>query len=240
MVNVLIADDNVDYAINLMNYINKNNKNIRICMITKDGKETLDILCAENNIDVILLDLKMPIFSGVEVLELIKNEKKYENAIIILSGELNYTTSLNKYNNLIYSVIDKVIVLDIIISNINSIIEEKEKMKKCKMIKDKVMEELLYLGYDISHKGSQYLIKVIEYIVSNSDKNIENLERDVYPQISLLYNTSIHNIRCRINKSTTEMYYNCDIEKLKKYFKFDEDVKPKVKTIIYTIINKIL
>lgn len=113
-------------------------------------------------------------------------------------------------------------------------------MKKCKMIKDKVMEELLYLGYDISHKGSQYLIKVIEYIVSNSDKNIENLERDVYPQISLLYNTSIHNIRCRINKSTTEMYYNCDIEKLKKYFKFDEDVKPKVKTIIYTIINKIL
>ena len=147
----------------------------------------------------------------------------------------NYILSLDTYlNKCDYS------TRTYISKNINSIIEEKEKMKKCKMIKDKVMEELLYLGYDISHKGSQYLIKVIEYIVSNSDKNIENLERDVYPQISLLYNTSIHNIRCRINKSTTEMYYNCDIEKLKKYFKFDEDVKPKVKTIIYTIINKIL
>lgn len=237
MVNVLIADDNVNYAVNLMNYINKN---IRISMIAKDGKEALDLLCAENNIDVILLDLKMPIFSGVDVLELIKNQKKYENAIIILSGELNYTTNLNKYNNLIYSVIDKVIGLDIITLKINSIIEEKEKIKKSRIIRNKVIEELVYLGYDISHKGSQYLIKVIEYIVSNSDKDIENLERDVYPQISLLCNTSIHNIKCRINKSTTEMYYNCNIEKLKKYFKFDEDVKPKVKTIIYTIINKIL
>ena len=30
MVNVLIADDNIDYAINLMNYINKQNTNARM------------------------------------------------------------------------------------------------------------------------------------------------------------------------------------------------------------------
>lgn len=53
MVNVLIADDNVDYAVTLMNYIN--NKNIRVCNITKDGKETLNVLNVENNIDIILL-----------------------------------------------------------------------------------------------------------------------------------------------------------------------------------------
>ena len=44
MINVLIADDNIDYAIALMNYINEQNRNIRVCNITKDGEETLNVL----------------------------------------------------------------------------------------------------------------------------------------------------------------------------------------------------
>ena len=34
MVNVLIADDNIDYA---MNYINKQNTNARVCNVSKTG-----------------------------------------------------------------------------------------------------------------------------------------------------------------------------------------------------------
>ena len=39
MINVLIADDNVDYAINLMNYINNKNENIKVFNIAKNGKK---------------------------------------------------------------------------------------------------------------------------------------------------------------------------------------------------------
>lgn len=53
------------------------------------------------------------------------------------------------------------------------------------------------------------------------------------------YNTSIHNVKSNINRANNLMYYNCDIEKLKKYFTFDIDVKPKIKTVINTVINKI-
>lgn len=35
------------------------------------------------------------------------------------------------------------------------------------------------------------------------------------------------------------MYYNCEIEKLKNYFNFDIDIKPKIKTVIETIVRKI-
>ena len=35
MVNVVIADDNINYAINLMNYINSSSKSIRVCNIAK-------------------------------------------------------------------------------------------------------------------------------------------------------------------------------------------------------------
>lgn len=88
MVNVLIADDNVDYAVNLMNYINERNENIKVCNIAKDGSEALKILNVKNDIDVILLDYKMPVYDGEQVLEKIVDKNKYYNSFIIISGEI--------------------------------------------------------------------------------------------------------------------------------------------------------
>ena len=83
MVNVLIADDNVDYAINLMNYINEKNENIKVCNIAKNGKETLEILNLKDNIDVILLDYKMHFYNGEQVLEKITNKKSMKTLVLL-------------------------------------------------------------------------------------------------------------------------------------------------------------
>ena len=236
MINVLIADDNVEYAVNLMNYINRKNENIKICNIAKDGKETLEILNLKNNIDVVLLDYKMPFYNGKQIMERIKNRGKYQDSIIIISGEIESCMKLSK-DEMIHSIIFKTTSMDDIIKRINELFEYKEKTKKVNILKNNIIKELLYLGYDISHKGTQYLIKVIEYIITNPNMELEKLEK-IYSKIAITYNTSPSNIKCRINKATTEMYYNCGIEKLKKYFNFDTDIKPKVRTVINTIIIK--
>ena len=236
MINVLIADDNVEYAVNLMNYINRKNENIKICNIAKDGKETLEILNLKNNIDVVLLDYKMPFYNGKKIIKKIKNRSRYQDSIIIISGEIESCMKLNK-NEMIHSIIFKTTSMDEIIRRINELFEYKEKTKKVNILKDNITKELLYLGYDISHKGTQYLIKVIEYIIENPNMELEKLEK-IYSKIAITYNTSPINIKCRINRATTEMYYNCGIEKLKKYFNFDTDIKPKVRTVINTIIIK--
>ena len=163
MVNILIADDNISFATSLMNYLNEKNNNVRVCYIAKDGKETLEFL--NNNktdIDVVLLDLDMPIFNGTQVLENIENEKKYEESFIIISGKDNLIKKISS-KDLIYSVMHKAIEMNDIIEKINKLIEYKEKIKSKKRIEEKIIKELLYLGYDISYRGTKYLISSIEY-----------------------------------------------------------------------------
>lgn len=238
MINVLIADDNIDYAVNLMNYINEKNSNIKVCNIAKNGQETLELLNLKNDIDVILLDYKMPFLNGNQVLDKIIDKEKYSDSFIIISGEIESAIRLRD-NEMIHSIINKNMKTEEIIKKINELFEYKESVKQSKILKNKITDEILFLGYDISHKGTQYLIKAIDYIATNPDKELEKLEKNVYPKIASIYNDSVHNVKCRINNSTTIMYYNCEVEKLKKYFCFSTDVKPKVKTVINTIINKI-
>ena len=238
MVNVLIADDNVDYAITLMNYINEQNNNIRVCNITKDGKETLKLLNLKNNIDIILLDYQMPYYNGIEILENLREKDKYIDSCIIVSGEIQYSLfPILRENELIHAVISKTISMLNISNKIKELADEKEYFKNKDDIRSKILNEVIYLGYDISHKGTQYLISAIEYIFMNNSR-IDNLEKYVYPEIARLYNDKPNNVKCRINTETNEMYCNCKINKLKEYFHFDFDEKPKVKYVIATIINK--
>ena len=238
MVNVLIADDNINYATSLMNYINMHNDNIRVCNISRNGKEALNILNSNDNVDAVLLDFKMPIYNADQLLRRINNKEKYLKSFIIISGEFELAKKL--YNNdMVYSIINKITNVPLIMSKINELIVFKENKNKENTIHKKIVNELLYLGYDISHKGTLYLIDAINYIQSNPNKYLDNLKKDVYPIIASHSNESIHNIKCYIHRETTEMYVRCESKKLQKYFAYDEDIKPNVKTVINTILNKI-
>lgn len=85
MVNVLIIEDNIHYAIFMMNYLCQHNPDIRICNIISDGKEAINVLNRQKNIDIVLLDLNLPNYNGGEILEKIVNKEKYTDSIIVLS-----------------------------------------------------------------------------------------------------------------------------------------------------------
>ncbi len=50
-----------------------------------DGREALDYL-RENNVDLIITDIRMPRLSGLELLETIRNENISDAYVIVLSG----------------------------------------------------------------------------------------------------------------------------------------------------------
>lgn len=237
MINVLIADDNIKYAISLMNYINMMNKNVRICNIADNGRKALEIL-NNNNVDVTILDLKMPGYTGNEVLSAIHEKEKYLDSFIIISGEISYINNLSN-TELIHTVLHKTTDMKTILEYVNEILEIKNKVRTEKDIKKRIISELLYLNYDLSHKGTVYLIETINCIMKTSTKEFNNLKGEIYPIIAKKYSDSVHNVKCCITRSTQNMYFNCEAEKMKEYFCYDSDYKPNVRTVIRTIINKI-
>ena len=107
-------------------------------------------------------------------------------------------------------------------------------------IKDKITNELLYLGYDLSLVGTRYLIECIYIIIKDDLIDDINLKSKIYPILSKKYKKEVNNIKCSINYSTTVMYQRCQNVKLKKYFCFNDSVKPSSKLVVYTVLNKVI
>lgn len=238
MVNVLIVDDDIYYAKNLMNIINKKNDKVRVCNICINGKEALNILNTINDIDIILLDLQMPIYNGIYLLNTL-SEERYKESIIVISGN-NELVSQLRNNKKIYAYISKLYNMEEITEKIGELIIYKEKRKKEKCIRNKIAKELEYLNYNLSHKGTQYLIEVIYILIKDYNYEIVNLKKYVYPILAEKYSKSSHNIKCNINNATEYMYCECNQYVLNKYFKFYTEIKPSTKTVIYTVLNKLI
>jgi two component transcriptional regulator len=235
MVNVLIIEDNIHYAIFMMNYLCQHNPDIRICNIISDGKEAINVLNRQKNIDIVLLDLNLPNYNGGEILEKIVNKEKYTDSIIVLSGEIDCLKKLYK-NNLIYDILYKSTDMKRIIRSIDSIVSNKNAFN----IKKQITQELLYLNYDISNKGTLYLVDTIKYVILNMpNKEFNNLISEVYPIIAKQNNDTVHNIKSNIIRANDKMYKQCEISKLLNYFNFCEDRKPDIRTVVRTIISKI-
>lgn len=240
MVNILIADDNIYYAKVLMDLINNSIKNIRVVNITIDGKETLDRLNNDNNIDIVILDLKMPLISGIEVMHDLTKEKKekYKKSIIVVSGE-NEMIAKVRNEEAVFGYINKMSDVSKIIEKVDELAKYKEEKKNTLKIKEQIIKELQDLNYNFSHKGTQYLRDAIFLVYTNKMEDNLNLKKDVYPILAKQYNTSVHCIKSNIVKATDYMDNFCELNQKKEYFSFNDSTKPTVKLVIYTVLNKI-
>jgi len=235
MINVLIADDNLEFSIKIINEISKN-MDIRICKVCTNGNEVLKTL-NDCQVDIVILDMIMPICDGWEVIKQLSDsqKEKYENSIIAISGNSWYLSKTIN-NPLVYDFILKGTQLEEIINRIKKLVDVKNITYK----RQEIMGELEKIGYDIGHKGTIYLIEAIFLIYSKGENIVDNLQKDIYPIIAKAYHKTINNIKCNINNATEAMYYKCDSTKLKEYFNFYDDTKPTTKTVIYTVLNNII
>lgn len=241
MINILIIENNAHYATTLLNYINRKTKNIRVIGIALNGQEALEMINLEQEIDFILLDLKIPIYSGEEIINKISYEKKMQldKSIIIISGAYNENVVSLSKNKMINCILHKTIGIEEITKRLEEIIETKKENEENNLVKQKIYKELLNLGYDFAHKGTKYICYCIYTVITSRKPHLDNLKRELYPIVAEKYNETIHNIKCNITRATDKMYYSCTIDKIKEYFYYYYCKKPHIKTIIFTIANKL-
>ena len=223
MINVLIVIEEINYSKIMLNMLNKLNNNIRFCAITSNKEET-SIALKNHNIDIILLDSKL------------------DSKIRCVLKDNKFSIFLFKTKNDNVKYYDK----DCNSLTIEELINKFDESKRLKNMqeqlqKEKIQNELEYLGYNPSYNGTKYLVESI-YILSNmtDDMNEDyNLERNIYPIVAKKYHKTMHNVKCNIINSTDNMVYDCLEEKLNKYLGFYTYSKPGPKKIIYAIINKL-
>jgi putative two-component system response regulator len=165
--NVLIVDDELGPRESL-GMILKSSFNI---FTSEGGREALQII-KNTNIDVVTLDLKMPVMSGEEVLKLIKDyDPTIEVVIITGYGTLKSAVEAIKYN--VFDYILKPFNVSDILSTVKRCLERREMSLKVKDFLAKIEEESqspLLMQTQISH-----LLNKIDELY-NSTKNEGYLE----------------------------------------------------------------
>lgn len=105
---------------------------------------------------------------------------------------------------------------------------------------EKIKIELKKINFNFLHIGTNYLVKSIYEVYLNSEKENINLSKDIFPSVAKKMNKKANTIHSGIKKEILNMYYDCEEEKLKKYFNFfNFEERPKLKEIIFEIIRKI-
>lgn len=107
-----------------------------------------------------------------------------------------------------------------------------------KKIKDFIHNELSNFNFKMYSKGVKYLTEAI-YLCIKEEDAIENLTKNVFHRIALKHNEKSYlSVKWCIDQVIKTMYNNTKVEIICNYFHIEENLKPSLKFIIYTISCK--
>lgn len=184
MFNILIVEDNMIQSHMLANHVSENLGDVRVYSMVTTGKEAINII--ENElVDIILLDLGLPDFSGIEILNYIceKHICKYYQSVIIFTGELDLMSKVINNEN-VFDYISKTSEPNAIIRSLENLLQYKGKQKSLDLIKEQINIELQKLQYNFSYAGTKYLAECIYEVFCFDEKFIFNLKKQVYPIVA--------------------------------------------------------
>ncbi|MCP2520997.1 response regulator [SCandidatus Aminicenantes bacterium Aminicenantia_JdfR_composite] len=137
------------------------------CRTAKDGIEGLKIFNLENHFSAVLVDIKMPGISGLEVLEEIKR-KSPNTSVVILSGITDIDTAIDSMRRGADGYITKPFKLKELISTVKKAIEKRnliiQKRKHEEELKKLVIERTAQLKETIKELNEVYRVTIESFI----------------------------------------------------------------------------
>jgi two-component system response regulator (stage 0 sporulation protein A) len=254
VINLLLADDNIEFVEFLQGVLN-NEQDIKVKGIAKDGYEALEMIETLKP-DVVILDIIMPNLDGIGVLEKLAALHGKARPIVIMLSSIGKDSFIQKTISLgadYYMV--KPANAESLISRIRQIYGEKDTSylkstakivgeKKNKPIDDdnlelEVSNFLKGIGIPIHMTGYQYLREALIRVLTSKGKMLRSVTKTLYPQISERFNTSPEKVERSIRNSIENAWVKGNKEYIEDVFGHNLKGRPTNSEFIATAVEKI-
>lgn len=204
-IKILIADDNKDFC-NIVEEVLSYEDDIEFIGAAYDGEKAIEILKAEK-VDILLLDIIMPILDGIGVLEKITEMNIKDMKVIILSsiGQERVTSYALSKGAEFY--IMKPFDFQLFPKRIREIYYGSDNSKKILTIDDfhsdldeYISNLLLNIGIMPHIKGYKYIKDSLHYAYADSTI-LNKVTKELYPKIAFQNNTTSSRVERAIRNS---------------------------------------
>ena len=194
MLKVMLVDDEPYILQGLQVLIDWESGGFEIVATCSNGKEALKYL-SENQVDLVITDIRMPEMTGLELLETVKREKISDAEFVLLTGYDDFTYTQQAIRNGCFDYILKPVLEEELISvlhkvsNLNkeSIILKKDREKMEDAYLARVIRHLLkgkYSDEDIEYAGKHLQLsgklRFIDLEFINRDAEVNEADDDDY------------------------------------------------------------
>ena len=242
-IRVLMIDDNESLVEMVKEYFEENNK-IEVTLTEKNGEDGLNtIINKQDEYDVVLLDLVMPMKDGMYVLEEL-NKKGIEKNIIVETSynEPKTIRKVSEYgvNYYILKPFDLTElenrILDIFNNQSNKTINLYHSN-----IQISITKMLHELGMPSHIKGYQYIREGINLIYNNPNM-IGGITKELYPELAIKFDTTVSRVERAIRHTIEVSWNRGNWDYMEEIFGHSVDIdkaKPTNSEFIVTVADKL-
>lgn len=213
---VLIADADEQFRNELVVTLG-DNEEFEIIGVAADGEEVLQIV-RENRPDIIIMDLLLPQYDGISVLDLLSGMYTDCKVFVATGFISNYIISALTARG-ISALMKKPCLAQFVVDRVNETLQQggipiEEKLPT---LNQKITAMIHEIGVPANIKGYRYLRKAIKLAVEDLDR-INNMTECIYKPIALADGSTPKRVRTAIMRAIEIAWDRGDLDTLQSFF----------------------
>ncbi len=243
-INILMIDDNINLIEMVKEYF-KQSEEVNILFEAHDGEEGInEIEKNKDKIDLIILDLIMPIKDGIYVLNEMKKRNINKKVIVATSyNAAEVIREVSEYGVSYY--ILKPFDLSDLEKRIYDITKKEKSNKNIDFytsnLQVSITKMLHELGIPSHIKGYQYIREAVNIIFENPSV-IGGITKELYPELAKKFNTTASRVERAIRHAIEVSWNRGNLDFMEEIFGYSVDIdkaKPTNSEFMVTIADKL-
>lgn len=213
---VLIADADEQFRNGLVAAL-EDNKEFEVMGVAADGQEALQI-ASENRPDIIILDLLLPQYDGISVLDLISVRYTDCKAFVATEFISNYIISALAARR-VSALLKKPCSAQCVVDRINETLQQSNLPieERVPDLLRQITKMIHDIGVPANIKGYRYLREAIKLAVEDMDR-INNMTECIYKPIALTDNSTPKRVQNAIIRAIDIAWDRGDLDTLQSFF----------------------